>query len=308
MKGNKKGLSNHPSVANLPINYLKEAFFTPVNLGFLALLSIGFVSLFAYTFFADSLSHLIPLPQPDLKLFLGYFFSALGLESILVSVISTLPSFQEAVRRKYKEDPEIQEILELLKRIKEIGFLNEETLARYLSFLNLKEETERQMMNLFMDSASLYETLYQKLERLDSIYLQTLTAYTLTQSEAVISRELHSIQAELETLRHDFSRTDHPHKKSFLMRRMQMLEKRMSVLHEIKEQQNLFLLKLQMLEDTLKYLKDMMQTLYPPTEYLNELDRLIEESELHLNTFKEISHFLNFSVDESFANTEREIS
>lgn len=302
------------TISDLPLNYLKEAFFSKINISFLTLVSLGFFVLLTFPLFAPWVNQFINLPLPSLTFYLSYFFTALGLESILISAIANLPAFQEAVKRKYQSQVEVQEIVELFNRIQTIQFLNEEGLQRYLQFIQMKEEIEAQIATLYANSESLYDAIYTRLEHLDSIYLQTLLALSFQQDHETTSQEIHTIHSELETLNNQLTTTNHPQKRAFLKRRIQMLEKRKNTLQEILEQKDLFILKIQMIEDSLKYIKEKAQTLYSPTEYLTELDRIIEDSELHLDSVKEILSFfepdieMETDVDNQSSYTEQEMS
>ncbi|SMO77264.1 hypothetical protein [Fodinibius sediminis] len=273
------------------INFTREAFLHPVNLGVLLIATIS-------AFVVNDMG-MIP------NLILGMAFST---ELIYLGIVPRLPQFQQMVKLKkmHDRDPADEEkaIFQELDRRSKKRFL---TLKRLTKLI--KENFDR----LPYSSQGLLENIRNKIQDLTSNYLTLLDLhkryqlYMNTSVEESLKNEVQKEEQEMESMTSDrLKQTTH--------RRVRILKKRLKKFEIAKEKYLVCETHLETIEDAIQYIYEQSMTMSDPDEIGFQLDNLLEEveetSQLLDDMDREImpyhSDIDDFDLDAEFLKMEEE--
>jgi hypothetical protein len=267
----------------VPVNYTKEAFTHPVNLGVLLLATIlGF------------LAYLIGIP-PALALTL-----VCAVELLYLGVIPSLPRFRRALKlRKLNDLQAEKDDRQLFKS------LNEKSKRQYLILRHLAELVEQNFEKLPYSSQGLLDNIRQKLEELLSQYLTLLDLYKRyklymnTSVEERLSREVEQEETKIDQ--------GHSRRlKTTRLRRIRILKKRLKKFEIAREKYLICETNLETIEDAIRYIYEQSMTMNSAEEIGSQLDNLLEEmeetssliDELNQDTFHEQTIIDEQALDE----------
>jgi len=238
------------------INYTREAFLHPVNMGFLLVATIT----------AFTLS--------DVGLISNVILSmAFGTELMYLGIVPRLPRFRKNVklqklRDRNSEDEEKTVFQELDQKSKK----------RFLVLKHLTKLIKENFDKLPYSSQGLLENIRKKIGELISNYLTLLDLhkryklYMDTSVEESLKREVENEEEKLETLKSE-------RLKKTRVRRIAILKKRLKKFEIAKEKYLICETHLETIEDAIRYIYEQSMTMSNPEEIGFQLDNLLEEVE-----------------------------
>ena len=238
------------------INYTREAFLHPVNMGFLLVATIT----------AFTLS--------DVGLISNVILSmAFGTELMYLGIVPRLPRFRKNVklqklRDRNSEDEEKTVFQELDQKSKK----------RFLVLKHLTKLIKENFDKLPYSSQGLLENIRKKIGELISNYLTLLDLhkryklYMDTSAEESLKREVKNEEEKLETLKSE-------RLKKTRVRRIAILKKRLKKFEIAKEKYLICETHLETIEDAIRYIYEQSMTMSNPEEIGFQLDNLLEEVE-----------------------------
>jgi len=238
------------------INYTREAFLHPVNMGFLLVATIT----------AFTLS--------DVGLISNVILSmAFGTELMYLGIVPRLPRFRKNVklqklRDRKSEDEEKTVFQELDQKSKK----------RFLVLKHLTKLIKENFDKLPYSSQGLLENIRKKIGELISNYLTLLDLhkryklYMDTSVEESLKREVKNEEEKLETLKSE-------RLKKTRVRRIAILKKRLKKFEIAKEKYLICETHLETIEDAIRYIYEQSMTMSNPEEIGFQLDNLLEEVE-----------------------------
>lgn len=238
------------------INYTREAFLHPVNMGFLLVATIT----------AFTLS--------DVGLISNVILSmAFGTELMYLGIIPRLPRFRKNVklqklRERNSEDEEKTVFQELDQNSKK----------RFLVLKHLSKLIKENFDKLPYSSQGLLENIRKKIGELVSNYLTLLDLhkryklYMDTSVEESLKKEVENEEEKLETLKSE-------RLKKTRVRRIAILKKRLKKFEIAKEKYLICETHLETIEDAIRYIYEQSMTMSNPEEIGFQLDNLLEEVE-----------------------------
>ncbi len=238
------------------INYTREAFLHPVNMGFLLVATIT----------AFTLS--------DVGLISNVILSmAFGTELMYLGIVPRLPRFRKNVklqklRDRNSEDEEKTVFQELDQKSKK----------RFLVLKHLTKLIKENFDKLPYSSQGLLENIRKKIGELISNYLTLLDLhkryklYMDTSVEESLKREVKNEEEKLETLKSE-------RLKKTRVRRIAILKKRLKKFEIAKEKYLICETHLETIEDAIRYIYEQSMTMSNPEEIGFQLDNLLEEVE-----------------------------
>lgn len=243
-------------MAEKHINYVKEAFFHPINLGLL----------FTSTLTAFFINDFGLIPNALLTI-------TFGLELMYLGVIPRLGSFRKSIKlKKWKEREPIEEtrsVFHSLNPIHQKRFL----VLKHLT-LKIKENFEKQPYT----SQGLLSNIEKKIEGLMNNYInlldlnQRFSIFIDSVNENQLVQELQQEQEEMESI--ESSRLKERKK-----RRIMILEKRLERIKSAKERHEICTTELDTIEDAIQYIFEQSMTMNNPEEIGFQLDTLLMEAE-----------------------------
>ncbi len=238
------------------INYTREAFLHPVNMGVLLLAT---VSAFALS---------------DVGLISNVILSmAFGTELMYLGIVPRLPRFRKNVklqklRERNSEDEEKTVFQELDQKSKK----------RFLVLKHLSKLIKENFDKLPYSSQGLLENIRKKIGELVSNYLTLLDLhkryklYMDTSVEESLKKEVENEEEKLETLKSE-------RLKKTRVRRIAILKKRLKKFEIAKEKYLICETHLETIEDAIRYIYEQSMTMSNPEEIGFQLDNLLEEVE-----------------------------
>ena len=238
------------------INYTREAFLHPVNMGVLLLAT---VSAFALS---------------DVGLISNVILSmAFGTELMYLGIVPRLPRFRKNVklqklRERNSEDEEKNVFQELDQKSKK----------RFLVLKHLAKLIKENFDKLPYSSQGLLENIRKKIGELISNYLTLLDLhkryklYMDTSVEESLKREVENEEEKLETLKSE-------RLKKTRVRSIAILKKRLKKFEIAKEKYLICETHLETIEDAIRYIYEQSMTMSNPEEIGFQLDNLLEEVE-----------------------------
>lgn len=238
------------------INYTREAFLHPVNMGFLLVATVT----------AFTLS--------DVGLISNVILSmAFGTELMYLGIVPRLPRFRKNVklqklRDRNSEDEEKTVFQELDQKSKK----------RFLVLKHLTKLIKENFDKLPYSSQGLLENIRKKIGELISNYLTLLDLhkryklYMDTSVEESLKQEVKNEEEKLETLKSE-------RLKKTRVRRIAILKKRLKKFEIAKEKYLICETHLETIEDAIRYIYEQSMTMSNPEEIGFQLDNLLEEVE-----------------------------
>lgn len=238
------------------INYTREAFLHPINMGVLLLATVA----------AFALS--------DVGLISNVILSmAFGTELMYLGIVPRLPRFRKTVKlRKLRErNPENEEKTVFQE-------LDQKSKKRFLVLKHLTKLIKENFDKLPYSSQGLLENIRNKIGELVSNYLTLLDLhkryrlYMDTSVEESLKQEVENEEEKLETLKSE-------RLKKTRSRRIAILKKRLKKFEIAKEKYLICETHLETIEDAIRYIYEQSMTMSNPEEIGFQLDNLLEEVE-----------------------------
>lgn len=238
------------------VNYTREAFLHPINMGFLLVATVT----------AFTLS--------DVGLISNVILSmAFGTELMYLGIVPRLPRFRKNVklqklRDRNSEDEEKSVFQELDQKSKK----------RFLVLKHLTKLIKENFDKLPYSSQGLLENIRKKIGELISNYLTLLDLhkryklYMDTSVEESLKREVENEEEKIETLKSE-------RLKKTRLRRIAILKKRLKKFEIAKEKYLICETHLETIEDAIRYIYEQSMTMSNPEEIGFQLDNLLEEVE-----------------------------
>lgn len=269
------------------INFTREAFLHPLNMGML------FTSTLAAFFLNDvgQVSNLI-------------FTVAFGMELMYLGIVPRLPRYQKSVRmRKLRERNEAMEERIVFQE------LDRKSQKRFLVLKHLSKLIKQNFDKLPYSSQGLLENIRNKIQELLSNYLTLLDLNKRyrTYIDSSLEKKLHSDIEREEKL---IAETDSERLKNTKKRRLTILKKRLKRFEAAKEKSMICETHLETIEDAVRYIYEQSMTMSDPEEIGFQLDNLlmeVEETSQIINDLdEEILPMYNDSVSELSLDDELE--
>ncbi len=238
------------------INYTREAFLHPVNMGFLLVATIS----------AFALSDVGLISNVILAM-------AFGTELTYLGIIPRLPRFRKNVKlSKLRERNAESEEKNVFQE------LDQKSKKRFLVLKHLTKLIKENFDKLPYSSQGLLENIRKKINELVSNYLTLLDLhkryrlYMNTSVEESLKQEVKNEEEKLETLKSE-------RLKKTRVRRIAILKKRLKKFEIAKEKYLICETHLETIEDAIRYIYEQSMTMSNPEEIGFQLDNLLEEVE-----------------------------
>lgn len=238
------------------INYTKEAFFHPLNLGILFGATLT-------SFFLNDVGLI-----PNLILTLTF-----GMELMYLGIVPKLVNFQQLVKlRKFREREPVLESKNVFNS------LSEKEQKRFLVLkhltLKIRENFEKQSYT----SQGLLTNIEKKIDGLMTNYINLLdlsrrfSLFINTSTTETLLNEIASEEAELKTIESN-------RLKERKQRRLLILNKRLERFKSAEERIQICITELETIEDAIRYIYEQSLTMNNPEEIGFQLDNLLSEVE-----------------------------
>ncbi|MDX1637336.1 MAG: hypothetical protein R3281_05170 [Balneolaceae bacterium] len=238
------------------INYTREAFLHPLNMG---VLLVAAISAFALA---------------DVGLVSNLILTmTFGTELMYLGIVPRLPRFRKNVKlKKLRERNSVTEEKTVFQD------LDEKSKRRFLVLKHLAKLIKENFDKLPYSSQGLLDNIRKKVEELISNYLTLLDLhkryqlYMNTSVEEGLKREVQREEKKIEDL-------DSERLKRTKIRRVRILKKRLKKFEIAKEKYLICETHLETIEDAIRYIYEQSMTMSNPEEIGFQLDNLLEEVE-----------------------------
>lgn len=249
------------------INFTREAFLNPINLGMLIIATLA-------AFFTS-----------DMMLIPNLIFTfAFGIELVYLGTIPRLPRFQKSVRLKKLKHR--NNVMQDQMRFQQ---LNESDRKRFLVLKHLGELIEENFDKMPYSTQGLLENLRKKMEKLLSNYITLLDVNN--RYERYVNEDLRDqIKEEIKEEEQVIQEITSEKLKETKQRRINILKKRLNKFSSAKEKYLICQTHLQTIEDAIRYIYEQSMTLTDPEEIGSQLDNLLQEVEDTSNIINELDH------------------
>ncbi len=238
------------------INYTREAFLHPLNIGFLMAISI-----LAMFFSATPW-------MPTLLITIG-----LGLELVYLGTVPWKPWFRDLMEMRYREE-ENREDLEKVQ----FGQLDVKHQKQFLALKRIYGGVEANFERLPRSTNMLTQPLISRLNALISEYLQLLVLQE--QFYAYLSNaSTDSLIIEIRNLENEMASVQVEKLYEVKKRRLDILNKRLEKLKATEEKAELCHSRQQTIEDAIRYIYEKTLTMYYPDDFDNQMDEMMSELE-----------------------------
>lgn len=258
---------------DLEINYTKEAFLNPMNLGFLIMAMLT-------AFFLSG-------SEPWFNLTL---IMAAALELMYLGVMPRNERFRRAVRSRraaeHAKPPSQKEIFQLLTKTSQ---------RRYARLRKLEKDISTNYRKLSYATQGLLDSHLDKIDGLLDSYLNLLyqkERYEYTNQSGAESEVIQAISALREDMADDSAKV-----RSIKERRMRILEQRLQRFKKSSENLEIIEAQLETIEDVVKYIHEQSLTLRNPEEITFQLDTLLTEVEETEAAIQEIEEAFSPGID-----------
>lgn len=272
------------SSTEFPINYTKEAFTHPVNLGTLLVATI-----------------------------LGFVLGNLGIPTSLVltmicaselmylGIVPRLPRFRKIIKlKKLSERSTDADEKELFKS------LSEKSKRQYLVLRHLVKLVKENFEKLPYSSQGLLENIRNKMEELLTNYLTLLDLYKRYELYMNTSVE-ERLKEEVLQEEKEIGELESQQLKKTKTRRVRILKKRLKKFEIAKEKYLICETHLETIEDAIRYIYEQSMTMSNPEEIGFQLDNLLEEMEETsslINDLDQETFSMQVDLDESVLDAE----
>lgn len=238
------------------INFTKEAFLHPLNLG---VLLVAVISAFATGDFGL-------LPNVILTM-------AFGVELMYLGIVPRLPRFRKNVKmKKIRERDPADKAKSIFQG------LNRKSQKRFLVLKRLQKLIKENFEKLPYSSQGLLESIRKKMNELISNYLTLLDLHKRYQLYMNTSVE-ESLKAEIANEEKNIEELASERLKRTKKRRLTILKKRIKKFDIAKEKYLITETHLETIEDAIHYIYEQSMTMSNPEEIGFQLDNLLEEVE-----------------------------
>lgn len=241
---------------DIAVNYTREAFLHPLNLGVLLLSTIS-----ALTFSGVEL-----LPQFILT-------TTFGVELMYLGIVPRLPRFRRSAKLKKMRERNAEQEEKLVFRE-----LDQKSQRRFLVLKHLAKLIKENFDKLPYSSQGLLENIRKKIKELLANYLTLLDLhkrYQLYMNTAVEE----SLKQEVRKEEEQIDEVESERLKRTKMRRIAILKKRLKKFEIAKEKYLVCETHLETIEDAIRYIYEQSMTMSNPEEIGFQLDNLLEEVE-----------------------------
>ncbi len=238
------------------INYTREAFLHPWNLGFL----IGMMLLVFFT------------TGPDTFWDEALLIFTVASELLYLGTVPNMERFRRAVRsRKLAEATRPPSERDLFQQ------LNRSSQRRYLRLVKLKEAIAANYQRLSPASQGLLESHLKKIDDLLKSFLNLLSLKERHERFLQVTSEEDLTEA-IEQLKEEIKEAS-PRVRAIKQRRMDILQKRLLRIQKAHENLEILEAQLATIEDVIQYIHEQSLTLRNPEELSFQLDTLLSETE-----------------------------
>lgn len=240
----------------LNINYTREAFMNPINLG---VLLVSTLTAFLISDFGDLSSLLLT--------------TVFGLELMYLGVIPKLPRFRKrAELKKIKERHAANNEKELFQS------LDSKSQKRFLVLKHLAKLVQENFEKLPYSSQGLLDNIGKKIEELLGNYLTLLDL--IKRYEVYLNTSLESnLKDEVRRQIEEIKSTESEKLKRTKARRVAIMQKRLKKFSVAKEKYLVCETHLETIEDAVRYIYEQSMTMSNPEEIGFQLDNLLNEVE-----------------------------
>ena len=255
------------------INYTKEAFLNPINLGFLivAMLTAFFLSGF----------------EPGTNLVL---IMTAATELIYLGMMPRNERFRRVVRSRraaeHAKPPSSKEIFQLLSRPSQ---------RRYVRLKKLEKDIASNYRKLSYATQGLLDSHLGKIEGLLDSYLNMLyqkERYDSSNQDGAEGEVLRAISKIRKDMAEDSQKV-----RSIKERRLHILEQRLERFKKSRENLDVIEAQIETIEDVVKYIHEQSLTLRNPDEITFQLDTLLSEVEETEATIEEVGEIFTPATD-----------
>lgn len=268
------------------INYTREAFLHPLNLGFL------FTSALT-AFFLN-----------DVGLLANFTFTlAIGIELVYLGVVPKTAIFQNKVHaRLIKAKSQNVEEKELFYN------LNAVSQKRFLVLKHISDKIQSNFEKFPITSSPAVKSLNTKIDELLSNYVVMLDSferyevYTKATQQSTLDKEIAELEEELNTI-------DSEKLKQIKTRRLNIIQKRRGKLRTARERMQICESQLETMEDALRYIYEQSITMTNPEQIGFQLDNLLQDVEETVTIVEDIEDDIlpGFNLLEKMDKLEDEI-
>ena len=246
---------------NKDINYTKEAFLNPWNLGFLIMAMLA-----AFSMTISGAEGLFSLSNIVL------IFAAAS-ELMYLGILPRQKRFQRLVRAQHEKErlkpPTQKEIYLRLTKFSQ---------RRYARLRKIEKEIESNYRKLSYASQGLLDSHLQKIDGLIESYIKLL--YQKERYEDSIRNGAENeISRDIKAIRDEMTPSLAPRVRAIKERRLRILEQRLNRYKKSKENQEIIEEQLATIEDVIKYIHEQSLTLRDPEAITFQLDTLLNEVE-----------------------------
>lgn len=240
----------------LNINYTREAFMNPINLG---VLLVSTLTAFLISDFGDLSSLLLT--------------TVFGLELMYLGIIPKLPRFRKrAELKKIKERHAANNEKELFQS------LDSKSQKRFLVLKHLAKLVQENFEKLPYSSQGLLDNIGKKIEELLGNYLTLLDL--IKRYEVYLNTSLESnLKEEVRRQIEEIKSTESEKLKRTKARRVAIMQKRLKKFSVAKEKYLVCETHLETIEDAVRYIYEQSMTMSNPEEIGFQLDNLLNEVE-----------------------------
>lgn len=253
-----------------PVNYTREAFMHPLNLGFL-------IAAFTTSFFLAGM-------QPAMAIVMSVTFA---IELIYLGTVPQTAKFQKHVNlRKFKERNSRFDERQIF------GELSEEAQKKFLVLKHIAGLIRENFAKLPYQSHGILDSINTRIDSLITSYMllldgnQRYDLYLKNSVEESLNDDIESVKKEIEQAASDKH-------KSVLKRRLSILEKRLKKYAIARDKHAISVSQLQTIEDTIKYIYEKSMTMTNLEEIEHQMDSLLLDLDDTDSIFDEINHDLN---------------
>ncbi len=238
------------------LNYTREAFLHPLNLGLLLLSTIS-------AFFMNDLGI-----TPNIVLSLAF-----GLELVYLGTIPNSPRFRRSIKiRKLKER---KQAVEDKTKFQE---LSQKSQKRFLVLKHLSRMIKQNFEKLPYTSQGLLSNINDKIEGLLSNYINLLDIYQ-KYSDLIHTDTENQLKEKIRQEKEEVENSESEKLRNIKSRRLHILTKRLERFVTAREKFDVCETQLETIEDAIRYIYEQSMTMNDPEEIGFQLDNLLAEVE-----------------------------
>lgn len=272
------------------VNYTREAFLNPINLGVLL----------ACTITAFLINDGGAIPSVILSL-------AFGVELLYLGVVPNLPKFRKNIKlKKLKERDKSVEDKTIFEE------LNSDNQKRFLVLKHLSRLIKQNFDKMPYTSQGLLGSVHKKIEGLLSNYLNLLELHK-RYGDLIHTDTVDQLKIKISKAKEDIKEADSEKLQSIKSRRLKILTKRLERLSSAHEKYDICQSQLETIEDAVRYIYEQSMTMNDPEELGYQLDNLLAEVEETSSIIQDIegdvfTHYNIMDTEEDMTEKEEQTS